>query len=313
MRYHAIAILAALVLAHSASAEPQSDAALKDPATLVPVSAVADIKADTQKLSTTIGKAPEPADPFLEKYRKQAACFLSKKFVHTAVQQGMCSACHASVDDPSALNAQGSDLCLSCHQTDADPLKKAHLGITVFEGSCLVCHDPHASSEPKHMREEGQHMPFAANEPRMCDQCHNPTGADGKPALKDFLTESCYGCHDKVIQAAQDSKVVHGALGECNKCHNPHVSARKAHLRDAPEVFCRGCHAKIPDRGHPVLKHRSFKYGPKAKGPLPSTFNCLNCHRPHGGDFEKMLRVDKKEVAPKGDPKNKLCLKCHKM
>ncbi|MBI5240940.1 MAG: cytochrome c3 family protein [Elusimicrobia bacterium] len=239
-------------------------------------------------------------DLFLERHAAEAARFQAMAAVHLPVKRGWCSICHASAEDPSALRAEGNDICLPCHKVSAEPVRKAHLGIGVFSGSCLTCHDPHASAKPKVLREKGLHMPFEGG---MCDMCHLPVGADGKPKVKDPLSSACQECHSEAAEWLK-KRVVHGAfaMGDCTPCHNPHASPRPKFLNSAPQEFCRSCHG-IPDRGHPVKRHLSFKSGTVKQGSLPASFDCVSCHVPHGGDWPKLRKAPAKE----------LCLNCHKM
>jgi len=287
----------------AASAETKSLESLKDLVKASPDAAPV-VEAMNVQFSALAAVRKGNTDLFLEKHPEDAARFQGMKFVHLPVQRGWCSMCHADVQDPSVLREDGNDLCLACHKPKNESLQKSHMGVTIFTDKCTVCHSPHASSEAKMIRSEGQHPAFSS-----CDSCHSGMATGGRPALKDSIAGACMGCHPQLEDASKD-KVVHGAIsmGACTNCHNPHFSPRKAFQRALPQEFCRGCH-DIPDRGHPFGKHRSFKLASEAKGrapggsSVPASFDCVSCHRPHSGALPKLLRAPKKE----------LCLDCHKM
>lgn len=93
--------------------------------------------------------------------------------VHKPFQDGLCSDCHfphSSDRRDFFMKLPGNDLCLSCHQgkiaTHLHPYGKPpskELNIKLDkEGNltCLSCHNPHASDEPKMLPKGG------------CDYCH---------------------------------------------------------------------------------------------------------------------------------------------
>lgn len=292
-------ILTFVVLcAGPASADGRSYEALKD---LAKAAQGSDSVMDSLKagFSALAAKKGPETDRFLESYPQEAAKYQAMEVVHPPVARGWCSMCHSSTEDPLEMRDEVNVLCQTCHQVKSEPLMRSHMGVNTFAGKCTVCHDPHASSEPRILRDTGQHGGFVAG----CANCHTGVSTDGRPALPGPIAKACFKCHPGIEEAMKD-KVVHGALqmGACTNCHNPHVSARRVHLRGVPQEFCQDCH-NIPEKGHPFGKHRSFKIGGVARGPLPGSFDCTNCHKPHSGDQPKLLRVPRKE----------LCMNCHKM
>ncbi len=102
---------------------------------------------------------------------------------------------------------------------------------------------------------------------------------------------SCTDCHDD----KQDAKYVHypAEEGDCEVCHEP----TPEHLEEGgpggmktnrTASACYQCH-DAKDEGknvHPALEMED---------------ECVQCHNPHGSDYEKFLVM----------PENKLCFECH--
>ena len=177
---------------------------------------------------------------------------------------------------------------------------KAHHGISVFEGECTACHNPHASKSPKLIVEGKEHVPFGS---RSCEMCHAKTGAGGKAALKKMPEETCFVCHSN-FRKLGENPVVHPpfASGDCTTCHNPHVSDRTSLIRKPLADICFGCHDAALKNTHPVSGHTTAneqKADPRRSG---KPFNCASCHEPHAGMNPKLMRADIFN----------LCAECHK-
>ena len=69
-----------------------------------------------------------------------------KPLLHGPVEAGQCGSCHKphGAKEPKLLLAQGTDLCLGCHDQD-DVYAGAHHDIT-NRLDCLQCHDAHGST-----------------------------------------------------------------------------------------------------------------------------------------------------------------------
>ncbi|MBI5623538.1 MAG: hypothetical protein HY924_07160 [Elusimicrobia bacterium] len=298
-------LTAVLVLSLGAVAPEASGQAIDELAGAAGPAAQADAEAVKESLSR-LRKETRFRDRFLERHRSAADRMQAMAHVHAPIRQGWCSICHASPEDPSLMAEDSFLLCRACHDPGKEPLRKAHQGVTEIEGPCTACHDPHASAEPGLPREKGRHMPYAE---KMCGMCHSEPLADGKPGVKDPVSEACSMCHSRTVEEGLGRKAPHAAfaLGRCAGCHDPHVSRRRALLRSRPEDFCRKCHERIPDRPHPVTGpaggHPSFSRGPVRYGPPGERFDCLSCHQAHGGDQQGLL------TAPPGS----FCSTCHPM
>jgi predicted CXXCH cytochrome family protein len=118
------------------------------------------------------GEHPVP----LEKNTDAAKCLechddkAKGKHVHSAIAMG-CTACHeikvekdtTTVD----LISPRQELCITCHEKSAQPT----LHGPYAKGSCVLCHDPHASDFDKQLRSEGN---------RLCLECHQSRPWAGK-------------------------------------------------------------------------------------------------------------------------------------
>lgn len=222
-----------------------------------------------------------------------------KEHVHAAflMECGTCHDKHGS-DHPGMLSSPVNELCGACHEVAGDPLKKAHRGVTRFSGTCVRCHDPHASKNAKIIRETGLHPAFEGG---MCESCHDAEGAGGKAKLTGSETETCGACHPDRVEG---KKSAHAPVagGSCTTCHDPHRSETYALLKDSAQALCRTCHPDVPRMGHPIGGHATGDEGdlmhPKdAKKP----FGCASCHDQHGSDNPHLGRK----------PREELCQWCH--
>lgn len=236
----------------------------------------------------------EPAAEAPEK-RLASISGKAKKVVHAVADD--CTNCHASKSGGGPLSDKTNGLCLSCHTLEDEALSKAHLGATKIEKTlCWSCHDPHASNNPKLIRDQGGHSPFAD---KMCEMCHEPA-KDGKAVVKDPLPSACMDCHSDSFSEAQKPKA-HASF--CVECHDPHVSPRRAHLRGPLRQVCGECH-DAPEKGHfGYQNHPTGLDGPSRRVPRLKAFDCAACHVPHGSALPSNLKVPKKD----------LCRTCHRL
>lgn len=182
--------------------------------------------------------------------------------VHPAVAMG-CDSCHAgthSGEMPAPkLIADAPDLCFNCH--DAGAFTKTVQHPPIAGGMCLSCHDPHASSVAK--------------------------------LLKQSIPDLCFTCHD---QGPFSKSVQHApaAGGMCTTCHAPHSGEIEKLLVTKLPDLCTTCHDQMTSGRHVM---RGF--GPNDRHPLqdrpdPSrpgtTISCVSCHHPHASDRARLFQ-----------------------
>lgn len=221
----------------------------------------------------------------------------------------ICDNCHESVSTPHPkrgektfkLSQDQPELCTGCHEVFGS---KKSFHEPVKAGTCTVCHDPHASEQPKLLRKpmrelcgschkdhvEAKHLhgPVAAG---ACTACHNPHESDNKKLLlKAEEQELCVECHLDMPEVLK-KKVVHPALENgCTACHNPHGGDYPKLLSAEGTELCGQCHPDVTDTAE--------------KAPAPHAavdLGCETCHSPHASDNPHLLL----------EPEKATCVNCH--
>ncbi|MGX9367119.1 cytochrome c3 family protein [Desulfoplanes sp. PS50] len=178
---------------------------------------------------------------------------------HEPFKRGQCSACHQKAAGGGALKEQGAQLCLRCHEKQAESFRKtvSHAGQGVY---CLNCHGPHASERDKLRR---------SSEATMCLECHSDTAElmrDPRASYKHPLVKE----------------------GRCTSCHTPHGSDQP-HLLDKGEVGgCTKCHERHAEFTHPIGEDT---VDPRSKRDI----SCITCHNLMGSPYPFALRFDRKK------------------
>jgi predicted CXXCH cytochrome family protein len=181
--------------------------------------------------------------------------------VHAPIPNKMCNQCHFDASSPNALatRRQGVELCRACHSPMiGETLAKNRVHWAAVEGTgCLVCHAPHASSEPALLR-----LP-------------------AKPL--------CATCHADTMERQERSAVKHPPAeeGNCAACHSPHASDQVFLLAEADlGTQCGACHEWREHSSHPI--------GEKFADPRNRNLrlDCLSCHRTHGTPFKALAHFD---------------------
>jgi predicted CXXCH cytochrome family protein len=225
--------------------------------------------------------------------KPKAACIdchkalIEQKEVHP-VAEG-CDNCHVSsgTEHPKSgvkgfnLTESMPGICFNCHEDLKNSVlatgAKVH-GAINGKKSCVTCHSPHSSAQPKLLVKE---------EKALCFSCHN----------KEINSDS-----NKIVNIKQifdNSKYTHGAIeaGGCSACHNPHASKNSSLLKGSfpkgvyssgkAENFavCFTCHdsqmmkdsvSKTATQFRNADKNLHFAHinGPKGR-------NCTFCHNVH--------------------------------
>lgn len=165
---------------------------------------------------------------------------VQKKVVHGAANMG-CATCHPGMDAASPHVAKGRypkglakdavSLCFDCHEKKLFEGKVVHA--PVASGTCILCHDPHASDNLGLLRK-----PPAAS----CLECHaevakSPHVVAGFSRAGHPLGEAEPG------RAAKEDPLRPGRPFYCASCHEPHRSERPMLVRYPKGMSsCQNCH-----------------------------------------------------------------------
>ena len=219
---------------------------------------------------------------------------------HPPFAKHQCEKCHQNPQDGKVRLAAASvsELCEGCHTKFQERYEKStikHTFLEIDEDSCITCHQPHASGEPK--------------------------------LLKARVTTLCNGCH---VDKPGTKKFVHEpARANCAICHDPHSSNYAEHLKADVNTLCTACHGLRPpsqnsqgerlimpegfpekatkifldtqNKGHPYLGHPVS--GPGVDPQKDKPMSCASCHTAHSGDVVQRFVGELRG--------NALCLSCH--
>ncbi len=250
----------------------------------------------------------------------------AKRFVHPSLLKNDCTTCHRaeSSGKGKCLSKTSSkwglvkvepDLCYGCHKR-LDQSKSVHTAVR--QGSCLSCHDPHASNFPRQLKAEREkicfdchdvdplltkpvrHAPVAEGR---CLDCHDAHGSDQPNSLVGGGTAFCQRCHDpkapggkgaagQAFRVDLGKKTVHKPLtqkNDCGVCHEVGHSGDHLKLLKKPMLdLCYGCHERQDKNKFP---HTAIVAG-----------DCAVCHDPHASDQPKLLAKPTTAAA---------CFTCH--
>jgi len=260
--------------------------------------------------------------------------YAKAKVVHAPVEAGSCDTCHAPVEGDAhqfKRTAEGSALCLECHESVTENLKNLHGPVAA--GECTACHNPHASPYAKLLsaderqtclqchedigdrltKQKHPHAPVADG----CTACHNPHGADNRMNLRSALPALCLDCHEDIRGQMDDSPVKHAAMTtgrSCAGCHDPHASdLPKVMLKPTMEL-CLTCHNQelVWDTGRVANIAQLLKDRPNHHGPIADD-DCTTCHAPHGSTNARLLTSAYPAgfYADFGEKQYALCFGCH--
>jgi predicted CXXCH cytochrome family protein len=189
---------------------------------------------------------------------------LEHEYGHGPVREGACTQCHDphSSSNGQFLVAEGSDLCLGCHEELADAIKGAKYVHDPAEDDCTDCHDPHTGPYPMMLPAKGWGV---------CDECH-----------------------DDIVELAKDAEVDHApaATGDgCLNCHSPHAAQNPAILQQPQVDLCLGCHDERLKSSNPELTDMKswMRNNPEWHQAIHED-QCTGCHEPHGGEGVRLLK-----------------------
>ena len=260
--------------------------------------------------------------------------FQAKKFMHSPVEDGECSACHSPHGSPNKfqLLSKGGELCFTCHDDELIAKKYVHGPAAV--GGCVACHEPHSSDYAKNLRAEGPNLCFMCHTDKAeailsaefvhqpvsenCASCHDPHSA---PKQFMLLLESpalCLDCHEDKKDEISAATFKHAALDTdktCLNCHDAHMSNIAKNLSMEPLDLCLSCHDRDykKDDGKDIMDIKKWlAENTDHHGPIKQK-DCSGCHNPHGSQNFRILRNPYPPTfyKPFATENYNLCFSCH--
>ena len=222
---------------------------------------------------------------------------LKKKHVHAVIEMVGCTGCHSphSTDNKHQLLKALPDLCYGCHSDKEEYVKQVKYphGAVDAKGSCVTCHNPHASDFDK--------LPKAKENMDICLTCHNR------------VRKTSHGYVLNMKKWFMDNPEHHGPIltGDCAVCHNPHGSNYWRMLRKAfPSTFytpfkveeyslCFDCHDKELALEKRTSSATGFRNGDKnlhyvhVNDPRKGR-RCVVCHNIHATKGPRHIRESAK-------------------
>ncbi|MBL9120276.1 MAG: hypothetical protein JNL80_10225 [Phycisphaerae bacterium] len=208
--------------------------------------------------------------------------------VHGPASVGACGACHEPHASklPKLLNAEGRDLCLTCHVRTAVEIEQSSVVHAPVLGECRVCHDPHATDNASILIEEPSKL--------------------------------CLNCHQDIADTVHSATTQHAAVTTkraCLNCHSPHAGNHASLLRDDVKLLCFECHnqpIKMEDGSTLVNMKSVIETGKSLHGAVTQR-SCAECHEIHGGGHKRLLNNEYPSdlYYPFGENAYALCFSCH--
>ncbi len=208
--------------------------------------------------------------------------------VHGPASVGACGACHEPHTSyrPKLLNAEGRDLCLSCHIRTGLEIESLPVVHAPVLDDCRACHDPHATDTPSLLLHEPQAL--------------------------------CTECHQDIANTVSNASVQHAAATSdraCLNCHSPHASEHAGLLRMDAQHLCFECHnqaIELPGGGELMNMEQLIDSGKSLHGAATQR-GCIECHDIHGGGHRRLLSNEYPSdiYFPFSETAYALCFSCH--
>lgn len=243
-------------------------------------------------------------------------------------ESGECLICHGdaskhlnnaekkgSILNPANIGfKKANKVCISCHEEKDRDVSQRFLMVANLHDdlNCYECHAPHLPAGVGHPDtsenlEEDLSL-FKADLSVNCSTCHQREAddfVDSEHGLADLRCADCHKLH-KMRTISQDiEEQIETCLSchtaqelefkypythplrerqiKCTDCHNPHSSRYDKMLKKDGDRVCKDCHADVVIKSgkHPESKGTNHPF---------RTVECLDCHRPHGSNFNKLLK-----------------------
>ncbi len=183
--------------------------------------------------------------------------------------------------------------CVSCHAgadahlDDPDVSTIENPANLSMEAEATVCAACHLNDHQVSMVETNPHELAGLN----CSACHAIHAAGEQPRRS---SETCLTCHDDQkgeFALSSNHRVLEGVV-ECIDCHDI-AQKLQVPFGDILTRRCFSCHGEL-EGPYPFEHQATNAYSVEGGG-------CLECHRPHGSIFDRLLR----------EPGTQLCRQCH--
>lgn len=204
------------------------------------------------------------------------------------------SLCYAQTDFKLKEGAAGK-ICLSCHESMQEIMKKPFVHSPLKDGDCTGCHNPHTSNFDKMMAASPDVICYTCHDSVVpdgarsvhqvvaegkCISCHDPHASENKFNLLKKGSELCFECHQSLGARIKKNKFSHNPVKEdCLTCHNAHASEKNSKiLKEIAPALCLQCH----DSDKETFQKLHSGY------PVQNA-DCTSCHDPHGSNTAAML------------------------
>jgi predicted CXXCH cytochrome family protein len=210
-----------------------------------------------------------------------------------------------NIVNPAYLNIKrGNNICIGCHEMiekDVRDKLRAKANLHYYL-RCFECHIVHLDSQVQEL------TLFRIDLSTECARCHNRQAEDFYDSSHGLAEINCFDCH-KLHQLKTISEDIEEQIErclfchpdqelefkypythplrerqiKCSDCHNPHSNRFDKMLKREQEDICSDCHADIAIEAgrHPKSRNTNHPF---------KTVGCLDCHKPHGSNFDRLLK-----------------------
>jgi predicted CXXCH cytochrome family protein len=234
------------------------------------------------------------------------------------VHREECITCHEELLRKSVVHPQLESICDICHASNGEDHPQGNQkGFSLTEKLPLLCFNCHSDFQDHSDLFPILHGPVSDS--LSCINCHNPHSSDQPKLLIDGTNNLCLKCHNKTIltdsatvtninQVLSRAISIHPPVesGGCVICHNPHFSEKKfllignfpsdQYVQATSDNFeiCFMCHETD------LLEAPSTEFGTNFRNGKKNLHfvhingdrgrNCTMCHDIHGAASDRLIR-----------------------